>query len=251
MTALSGSDTIETTLAALARLKERRPRVHCLVNAVAPQLTATLLLAVGARPSITENPHEIEDFLKDSEALHINLGTLSPQRGEAAERAVATAGRAGIPWGLDPVKVDRSPHRAAFAQRLLAEGPAVVRCTDAEAATLGFAPSARTVRLHSGPRPVVEGAGQSVRIGTGHDLVVQVAGLGGASSALTAAFLSVVETPFDAAVCGALTFGVAARLAGGAAAGPGDFQGKILDALYGLTETQVRHNAEVRHDEAI
>jgi hydroxyethylthiazole kinase len=44
----------------LERLRERRPRVHCITNAVAQAFTANMLLAAGAVPSMTIAPKEVK-----------------------------------------------------------------------------------------------------------------------------------------------------------------------------------------------
>src|SRR6266540_545291 len=47
------SDLPDVAADVLARLRERRPRVHCITNAVAQAFTANVLLAAGAVPSMT------------------------------------------------------------------------------------------------------------------------------------------------------------------------------------------------------
>jgi len=47
----------------LDRLRQRRPRVHCITNAVAQNFTANMLLAAGAVPSMTIAPKEIRAFV--------------------------------------------------------------------------------------------------------------------------------------------------------------------------------------------
>src|SRR3984893_15007185 len=79
----------------LARIRARRPRVHCITNAVAQNFTATMLLAAGAVPSMTIASDEIADFVARADALLVNLGTLDPERRAAIEIAIATAGGGG------------------------------------------------------------------------------------------------------------------------------------------------------------
>ena len=43
----------------LERLRQRRPRVHCITNAVAQNFTANMLLAAGAVPSMTIAQKEV------------------------------------------------------------------------------------------------------------------------------------------------------------------------------------------------
>src|SRR5437899_6715494 len=92
----------------LARIRARRPRVHCITNAVAQNFTANLLLAAGAIPSMTVAPDEIADFVGTADALLVNLGTFDRERREAVEIAVKQVVNVGRPWVLDPVFVDRS-----------------------------------------------------------------------------------------------------------------------------------------------
>src|SRR5215472_2009940 len=89
----------------LARVRERRPRVHCITNTVAQSFTANMLLALGAVPSMTIASEEIADFVTRADALLVNLGTLDAERKKACDIAVAKAGASGIPFVLDPVFV--------------------------------------------------------------------------------------------------------------------------------------------------
>src|SRR3979490_3426391 len=98
----------------LERIRERRPRVHCITNAVAQNFTANMLLAAGAVPSMTLATDAIAAFVARADALLVNLGTLDPERRGAIEIAIATAAE-GVPCGLAPVFVDRSAPRAGFA----------------------------------------------------------------------------------------------------------------------------------------
>src|SRR3981189_2042597 len=83
----------------LARIRARRPRVHCITSAVAQNFTANMLLAAGAVPSMTIASDEIAVFVARADALLVNLGTLDPERRGAIEIAIATAGGtgAGVP----------------------------------------------------------------------------------------------------------------------------------------------------------
>ena len=67
----------------LTLVRERRPRVHCLTNPVAMTLSANLLLAAGAVPSMTAEVAAQADFLRGSDALVVNLGMLDHARLEA------------------------------------------------------------------------------------------------------------------------------------------------------------------------
>src|SRR4051812_21838667 len=114
------SREIPTAAAAvLERIRERAPRVHCITNAVAQNFSANMLLAVGAIPSMTIAPEEVAQFAVRADALLVNLGTFDAERRKAADLAIAVMEKQGKPWLLDPVFVDRSPPRTAYAQLLL------------------------------------------------------------------------------------------------------------------------------------
>src|SRR3954462_8326901 len=120
----------------IERIRAKRPRVHCITNAVAQNFTANMLLAAGAVPSMTIAQKEVRAFAARADALLVNLGTFDPERQKASLAAIAVANRQGIPWVLDPVFVDRSKPRAAFAKALLAKKPRAMRLNAAEFAAL-------------------------------------------------------------------------------------------------------------------
>src|SRR5712691_11172431 len=110
------SDLPDIAAAILARLRAKGPRVHCITNAVAQNFTANVLLAAGAVPSMTISPDEIAEFVARADALLVNLGTLDRGRRESIEVAIEEATDERRPWVLDPVFVDRSQPRTAFAK---------------------------------------------------------------------------------------------------------------------------------------
>src|SRR5215470_4630679 len=120
----------------LARLRKRRPRVHCITNPVAQNFTANMLLAAGTIPSMTVAPEEVASFVASSEALLVNLGMFDAERREAIEIGIEEAMEEGVPWVLDPVYVDRARARAAFARTIITKYPRVIRLNAAEFASL-------------------------------------------------------------------------------------------------------------------
>jgi len=238
--ALTPAAFVERAAAAIEALRTHRPRVHCLTNAVVLELTANTLLALGAVPSMTSSADEVEDFVGGAGALLINLGTLEPQRRVAIGLALDAAARAGVPWVLDPVLIDRSGVRAAYAHELTAHTPAAVRCNAAEAATLGSAQAAALAR-HLGAVAAVTGAvdrvsdgGRTVGIEAGDPLMDRVTGVGCAGTAMVAAFLAVERDPLVATVAAVAALGIAGEVAAARSSGPGTFKAALLDALASL-----------------
>ena len=242
--------------ALIERLRARSPRVHCITNAVAQNFTANVLLAVGAVPSMTLSPEEIAAFVMPAGALLVNLGTFDAERRAAADIAVETAQQDGVPFVLDPVFIDRSASRAAFAQALVERAPKVVRLNHSEFAALaGAEPSAEAARAYahehktivalSGAVDLVTDGTQHASIENGHALMARVTAMGCAGSALVAACLAVEDDAFRAAAAALVILGVAGEVAAEKAQGPGSFAVAILDALYRLDATTLRTRARV------
>ena len=239
----------------LARIRARRPRVHCITNAVAQNFTPNLLLAAGAAPSMTIAPDEIAAFIARADALLINLGTLDPERRAAIDLAVTAAGER-LPWVLDPVLIDRSPPRAALATALVARHPRAIRLNGAEFQALaGAEPSAEAVARYAaaqacvlgltGGRDIVADGARSVAILNGDPLMAKVTAMGCAASALLAACLAVEPDAWRATVASLVIIGVAGEVAAARALGPGTFAAAILDALHGLDERTITQRARL------
>lgn len=228
--------------AALERLRENRPRVHCLMNTVAQKLVADGLSALGAIPSMTTAPEEVEAFVGTADALLVNLGTLDAGRRAAIDLAVARAARDGKPWVLDPAHCDYSPARAAYANALLARRPAALRANAAEFALLAV--SEETVAVQSGATDRVALGQAAVTIDNGHRLMAAVTGTGCLSGALVAAFLAVEASP-RAVAAAVLALGVAAEKAAAGARGPGSFEPALLDALHALSAEDIATRARI------
>ncbi len=231
----------------LARLRRERPPVHVLTSPVAMPLSANVLLAVGAEPSMTSRPEVVAEFVAAARALVVNLGMLDADREAAIERAVPAALERGCPWLLDPVKVEKAAHRRRFALDLLHRRPAVLRANHPEIACLAGAdqePAAlarafSTVVLATGTVDRITDGSRTFRVNLGSPLMERVTAAGCALSALTGAFLAVAADAFEAAVGAILVFDVAGELAAAEARGPGSFTPALLDWLFRLSPEDI------------
>jgi hydroxyethylthiazole kinase len=228
--------------ALIAHLRERRPRVHCITNTVVQELTANVLLAAGAIPSMTTSPEEIAHFVAGADVVLINLGTFDRDRRDAVEIALEVARDDGIPWVLDPVLIDRSEPRAEMARTLAIKEPRVVRANAAEFGALAraeatpevldkFALDHITIAACTGPVDLVTSGAKRARIENGHPYMAQVTGIGCAESALVAAVVAIEDDEYLAAVSGLLLMGVAGEIAAERAQGPGSFVPALIDTI--------------------
>ena len=253
---LSAGDLSAIAADILERIRARKPRVHCITNAVAQTFTANMLLAAGAIPSMTIAQAEVRAFAARADAVLVNLGTFDPERQKASLAVIAVANKAGKPWVLDPVFVERSPPRLAFAKKLMARKPAAIRLNAAEFAALSggksadadlarFAKARRTVIGMTGKHDFIRDASRLSTIGNGHPLMARVTAMGCVASALVGACLAVEPDAWKATIAALLAVGVAGEVAAKHAQGPGSFVPAILDAVYALDRDTLTRHAKV------
>ncbi len=265
------------TATLLEEVRARSPLVQCITNTVVQNVTANVLLALGASAAMVDVTTEAGPFARVADALLVNTGTPHPEPRAASVEAATAAVEARTPWVLDPVAVGSLPVRTALAHDLLALRPTVLRGNASEVlALLGAADGgrgvdstaatdeARTAALRasdgrlvgavavSGPVDLLVAPGTGVvRVANGTPLLTRITGGGCALGAVIAAFAAVTpDDPGAAAVAGTVVHTVAAELAARDAGGPGTFQPLLLDRLASLTPDDVVRVARVTTESA-
>lgn len=258
-------DLASQTSDALARVRERKPLIHCVTNQVVMNFTANTLYALGASPLMSHAPEEAEELARLRAGLLINIGTLTApwlddvRRILAAE--VAMGSRRAV---LDPVGAGATHFRTEAALELLATGAfRVLRGNAFEILSLGgesargqgvesFEESdaalhaARTLaQKHalvvavSGAVDLVTDGERVVELRNGHSYFTKVTGAGCALNAVIAAMTSVTEDPWLATAEGIAVFNLAGEIAARESAGPGSFAVRFLDALANLSPAEI------------
>ena len=236
------------------RFRVARPHVHCITNTVAQNFTANVLLAAGGVPSMTIAAEEISDFVKMSDALLINLGTLDDERRVAVEKAVDTANQFKKPWVVDPVFVQASPLRLAVAKQLLDRLPSLVRCNANEfQALFQDDPNAISVvaQRHgtsialTGQQDHLSDGSNAIVVSNGSPLMANVTAMGCALTALMIGFHAVISDKLLASVSATVLFGLAGEYAERNSQGPGTAVPKFLDALAGLNTKDIVEGAKI------
>ncbi len=230
--------------AVLARVAARRPRIHCLTNTVAQSITANMLLAFGAVPSMASHVDEVAGFAEGAGAILINLGTISAEGERAIPALLAVARDRRKPLVLDPVFVELSPLRRGIARDVLRLPGVVVRGNAAEMEALApeLDAAERVTRVTTGRVDEIAGPGASLAIARGHPLMTKVTGLGCAASALVAACCAVEEDFVMAAGAALTAYGIAGEIAAARSAGPGSFAANLIDAVAGIDEATLRRH---------
>jgi len=265
------SERAERIWADIQRIRAEGPVIHNITNYVAMNTTANALLAIGASPVMAHAEEEVEEMTAIARALVINIGTLSTPWIAAMFKAGEAARRNRRPIILDPVGAGATTFRTATARKLLAElRPAILRgnaseiraLADDERSTRGvdsaYQPEDAVeaadrlcarygcVVAASGAVDVISSGGTTTRVFNGHPMMPKVTGLGCTASALTGAFAAVNQSAREAAVNAMAVMGIAGELAAEDARGPGTFLVRFLDALYRLTESDIRERVQVR-----
>lgn len=230
--------------AVLARVAAARPRVQCLTNTVAQNLTANMLLAFGAIPSMAIHVDEVAAMADGAGAILINIGTINAESELAIPKLLEAARDRNKPLVFDPVFVELSPLRQHVAREVLRLKDIVVRGNATEMAAI--APAIEAASDHNltlvttGKVDRIGGPGGDFSVAHGHPLMTKVTGVGCAAGALIAACCA-VESNFSVASAAALTaYGIAGEIAAERCQGPGSFEWELIDAVAGIDEATLR-----------
>jgi len=92
----------------------------------------------------------------------------------------------------------------------------------------------------SGPTDYICSEEGVTAVRNGHPMMARVTGMGCAATALIGAFLAVQKSPHLATSHAMALCGICGEIAAAKNPGPGSFQAAFLDALYGVTQDDVR-----------
>ncbi|HEV7335629.1 MAG TPA: hydroxyethylthiazole kinase [Bosea sp. (in: a-proteobacteria)] len=240
MSAVMAMDRLDAARVAsvLARVAENRPRVQCLTNTVAQNITANMLLAFGAIPSMAIHVDEVAAMAEGAGAILINIGTINAESELAIPKLLEVARERGKPLVFDPVFVELSPLRQHIAREVLRLPNLVVRGNATEMTALAFdlASAEGVTRVTTGKVDRIESGAASFSVAHGHPLMTKVTGVGCAAGALIAACCAVEKDPAIAAAAALTAYGIAGEIAAERSRGPGSFAVELVDALAGIDE---------------
>lgn len=242
----------------LTRLREKNPLIHNITNVVVTNFTANGLLAIGASPVMAYAKEEVAEMAMVSDALVLNIGTLTKENVESMIIAGKAANKGNTPVILDPVGAGATTYRTESVQKILQEVKisllrgnaaeiaaisgiqAEIKGVDAVGVTKDSVSIAKSASLKinapvviTGEKDVITNGDITYLIANGHPLLTKVTGTGCLLSSVLAAFIAVEKDIIKACVAGLATYGIAAELAAeqGEKEGPGSFQIQLLNKL--------------------
>jgi len=255
---------------AVTAVRRQAPLVHNITNYVVMNNTANALLALGASPVMAHAENEASEMAVLAGALVVNIGTLSDPWIRAMHLALPAARARHIPVVLDPVGAGATAYRTQTVRELISLGPPTIlrgnaseimalavqgartKGVDSSDTSAAALEAAKALNKETGSTVCVSGevdyivdGGDVITIENGHPMMPKVTGLGCTASALCGAFAA-VNRSFPAAAAGAMAvMGIAGEIAAGCSEGPGSLQVAFLDALYRLSEKDLKERLRI------
>nr|WP_328588741.1 hydroxyethylthiazole kinase [Litchfieldia alkalitelluris] len=254
-------------------VKNNSPLVHNITNVVVTNFTANGLYAIGASPVMAYAKEEVGDMASISQALVLNIGTLTSTEVEAMFIAGESANKHGVPIILDPVGVGATPYRTQTAKELLNRlSIQVVRGNAAEIANLideqvqmhgvdskveinnladlakKAANKLNTIIVMTGKTDLITNGEILFEVRNGHPMLTKVTGTGCLLSSVVAAFCSQSDDKTTACAAAVSFYGIAAEKAieVNQSKGPGHFQMNFIDQLYNITDETIVNNIKIK-----
>ena len=262
---------------ALISVRKKKPLVQCITNFVTVNDCANIILASGGSPTMASHPLEVAEAVAGVQALVCNLGAI--EKVDAMVLAGKEANRLGKPVILDPVGAGGTRLRRDAVKRLLEEvHVTVIRGNASEIRYLAGKQSAGSGvdvsdmdeitednlkaaitmaeelagKLHaviaiSGKIDVISDGKRSCVLRNGCATMARITGSGCMLTSLIGAFCGASEDAF-AATCSAMAaMGICGemaeekRLLNGT--GNATFRNDLIDAVFQLTEKQIKQGA--------
>ena len=259
---------------ALTAVRHGKPLVQCITNFVTVNDCANILLASGGSPTMAEHPQEVEEAVRKAQALVCNMGAID--KVEAMILAGREANRLGRPVILDPVGAGGTQLRRDTVKRLLEEVHfAVIRGNASEIRYLSgqqttgsgvdvsewdeiteenlpaavdmaaeLARKLGTVIAISGKIDVISDGKTTCVLRNGCATMARITGSGCMLTALIGACCGANEDTFLAACTAMAVMGVCGEIAEEKrlrrGTGNATFRGDLIDAVFDLTEEQLK-----------
>ena len=255
-------------------VRDRKPLVQCITNFVTVNDCANIILASGGNATMASHPLEVEEAVRNVQALVCNMGAID--KVDSMILAGKEANRQGIPVILDPVGAGGTGLRRDAVKRLLDEvhftvirgnaseirylagqqttGSGVDVCYsdevsegNLEASILMAAELAKkldTVIAISGKIDVISNGKESCVLRNGCATMARITGSGCMLTSLIGAYCGACENSFLAACSAMAVMGVSGEIAEEKRlrnnTGNATFRNDLIDAVFNLTEQQLK-----------
>jgi hydroxyethylthiazole kinase len=248
--------TVDDLSSNLKLLKKRNPLVHNITNVVVTNVTANALLAIGASPIMAYAKEEMEDIISISDALVLNIGTLTKDIIDVMLLAGKYANIKNIPVVFDPVGAGASSLRNDASKEIISNIKlAIIRGNESEIANIyGIKIETKGVesRAHiedktglakelalrvssavciSGKEDIISDGSVVFSVKNGDAVLTKMTGSGCISSSVMGAFAAIDKNSVKASLTGAVAIGICGELAAAKSKMSGSFQVEFFNNL--------------------
>lgn len=252
------------------KVKEINPLVLHYTNNVTITDCANTTLAIGASPLMSFSYEEVDDIVKVSSSVVINMGTMNSELLELFVLAGKSANKYNKPVILDPVGVFATKARTELVNKLLNEVKFdVVRGNISEIQFLGgldvngkgvdsfddgsdaieivreVAKKLECVVVASGKTDLISDGETVYKIQNGSSKLKYITGTGCMSTSLIASFLPCTDKKIEAAVMGTLAMSLSGELADKNNPSIGTYKTLLFDNLFTLNKETLEKYALV------
>lgn len=247
----------------LEEIRKFRPLVLNLTNFVTMNFMANCLLSLGASPIMCVEEAELEELIKISHVLNINIGTLDSSFIKRIKKACQIAKDYNKPIVLDPVGAGASKIRADIVNELLefidilkGNASEIIAIKNYEFGALGvdsnhevssakfsaieLSQKFKIITVISGKEDFITDGERQEILNFGSNIMPMVTGTGCTLAAIIAAFKAINSDSFEATALATAYFTLSGQLAAENSAGPGTFKANFLDNLYQANWTKIR-----------
>lgn len=236
-------------------IRNKKPVILNLTNFVTMDFVANSLLAIGAAPIMTQSEKELEELIKISSAVYINIGTLDDLFLKKVYHTINSAQQYKKPIILDPVGAGATVFRTENAKKI-AESASIIRgnaseiisfiddvpeskgvesineTKDAKSFAIKLAKKYSCTVAISGATDFATDANRDCEISYGSNLMPFVTGMGCSLTSVIAAFRAVINDSFIATKMAIEYFTLCGSQAALNSISPASFKINLLDALY-------------------
>ncbi|MDR0483874.1 MAG: hydroxyethylthiazole kinase [Alphaproteobacteria bacterium] len=244
-------------------LKNNKPLICCLTNIVSVDFICNSLLSINAAPIVSCSEKEIEELIKISKALYINIGTLNEDFILLTKKAIITAKKENIPIILDPVGSGATTLRTNFAREILSMAD-IVKGNASEIISLqnnikeslgvesnNSVNEAKNIAVNlakkydicvaiSGKEDFITNYQENIQLNFGCELMSKITGMGCSLGGIITAFATVSQNYFEATRLAILYYTICAEIAYKKQPSPASFKTQFIDTLYQQPLEQIK-----------
>ncbi len=248
----------------LSKIRKQKPLVHHITNWVTIYDCANIVRIIGGLPIMAHAPEECGDMTAISDALVLNIGTLTTPLIDSMKIAAKSANKKGIPVILDAVGVGATKFRDEKALELineckinvikgnsseigkLAGEDVMTKGVEATDVQIDLVETAKKLSKSKNSTVVITGVQDIVAhkddiyiVKNGDEMLSTFVGTGCLVASVIGCFCGVEKNYTKAAASALVCFGIAAELVAKDVDTPSAFKERFFDKIYTLNKDDI------------